>query len=377
MNDNIQISKLLRKIIRIYSRNIKAIKYKYLNKWRTILMKKKQNINDIYFANSFNRLYEDYKYKESYLQALKLLYQIKESENYTFHPNTNKSFFSNYNNESFLLNNKINKYNRQKRNFFQNEYSKNSSLLYLNKCDSENYQNNNLKQSEKSLFNSKSSSFYNKLSKSLNSPSNNEKIDYYYNNNFSDLKSKLSFNQTKKSQTAIPIKNQKILFNNNIQKNNLNNTISKINPRNVFRFNSFQNSNDLKIRNKEFNNLFLTKSFSKNNKTHSNRNYNNSFIKYEISNYNKLNLSKSIESYISKQKSRYKILNKKNKNNSKNISNLSTDKFSLASEQLTVKAAYQQTTHVTLQSISDEKIFKMCDNYLGTDLSLEKFKSKC
>ena len=231
-------------------------------------MKKKQNITDIYFANSFNRLYEDYKYKESYLQALKLLYQIKESENYTFHPNTNKSFFSNYNNESFLLNNKINKYNRQKRNFFQNEYSKNSSLLYLNKCDSENYQNNNLKQSEKSLFNSKSSSFYNKLSKSLNSPSNNEKIDYYYNNNFSDLKSKLSFNQTKKSQTAIPIKYQKILFNNNIKNNNLNNTINKINPRNVFRFNSFQNSNDLKIRNKEFNNLFLTKSFSKNNKTH-------------------------------------------------------------------------------------------------------------
>ena len=49
----------------------------------------------------------------------------------------------------------------------------------------------------------------------------------------------------------------------------------------------------------------------------------------------------------------------------------------MASEQLTVKAAYQQTTHVTLQSISDEKIFKMCDNYLGTDQSLEKFKSKC
>ena len=49
----------------------------------------------------------------------------------------------------------------------------------------------------------------------------------------------------------------------------------------------------------------------------------------------------------------------------------------MASEQLTVKAAYQQTTHVTLQSISDEKIFKMCDNYLGTDHSLEKFKSKC
>ena len=64
----------------------------------------KQNINDIYFANSFNRLYEDYKYKDCYLNSLKLLYQLKEGENYTFHPNTNVYLYSNYKNNSLHLN---------------------------------------------------------------------------------------------------------------------------------------------------------------------------------------------------------------------------------------------------------------------------------
>ena len=130
---------------------------------------------------------------------------------------------------------------------------------------------------------------------------------------------------------------------------------------------------------------YLTKT-QKNSIPKTNRNFSNSLIKYEIlnsKNSKNHNLSKSIESYISKQKSLYskKKKNGKNKNNSnssisKNISNASTDKLSVVFDQLTVKAAYQQTTHVTLQTIPDEKILKMCNNYIETDESLEKFQKK-
>ena len=46
MNDNIKISKLLKRIISIYSKNIKKIKLDTLNKWRkNILIISKKKIN--------------------------------------------------------------------------------------------------------------------------------------------------------------------------------------------------------------------------------------------------------------------------------------------------------------------------------------------
>ena len=437
MNDNIKISKLLKRIISIYSKKIKKIKFDTLNKWRKIILitskikinkKHKLNHSNSFCAkssNGFNRLYEDYKYKESYLEALKLLYQIKESENYSFHPKTNKGFFANYNNNILsLINNKVNKLNRQKRNFLQDNYTKISNVLKynrnnkisinksINSSSSSNYQNY-IKQNDKRIF-SRSSSFYDNLSNSLLSTSNKNKIDYYYNN-FSDLNPKYSFNQNNQMKNY---ENQNIKINKGIKnKLNHNNSCKNINhndynlliencthnknknhsckniyPKNVFRFNSFQNINNIHtktMRNKETKNLFLTRKETitktqKNSIPKTNRNFSNSLIKYEIlnsKNSKNHNLSKSIESYISKQKNLYtkRKKNGKNKNYSnssisKNLSNASTDKLSVAFDQLTVKAAYQQTTHVTLQTIPDENILKMCNNYLDTDESLEKFQ---
>ena len=440
MNDNIKISKLLKRIISIYSKKIKKIKFDTLNKWRKIILitskikinkKHKLNHSNSFCAkssNGFNRLYEDYKYKESYLEALKLLYQIKEGENCSFHPKTNKGFFANYNNNvSFLLNNKVTKLNRHKKNFLQDNYTKISNVLKYNRNNkisinksinssnsNSNYQNNR-KQNDKRIF-SRSTSFYNNLSKSLCSPTYQNKIDYYYNN-FSDLNPKYSFNQNNqmKNYENPNVKINKRIKNklnhNNSCKNinhndyniiienchnnkNKNHSCKNILPKNVFRFNSFQNINNIHtktMRNKETKNLFLTRKETitktqKNSIPKTNRNFSNSLIKYEIlnsKNSKNHNLSKSIESYISKQKSLYskKKKNGKNKNNSnssisKNISNASTDKLSVVFDQLTVKAAYQQTTHVTLQTIPDEKILKMCNNYIETDESLEKFQKK-
>ena len=52
--------------------------------------------------NAFYRLYEDAKYKQTYLTALKLLYHLKEKEECPFKPKINKGNFNCYNNTSFL-----------------------------------------------------------------------------------------------------------------------------------------------------------------------------------------------------------------------------------------------------------------------------------
>ena len=452
LNDNIQIYQLLKNILRNYSRNLKKIKYNYLYKWRiNICLKfiKKRNYpklnhsNSFYVkkSNGFNRLYEDYKYKESHLDSLKVLYQIKEGKNYPFHPKINKGCFSSYNNESFLLNNKVNKFNRRKRNFLQDNYSKSSSVLncYKNeynrmtydflKNKSINSSNSNLnfplKSNDKSSINSKSSSSYINLSNSLYSPKNSKKKNYYMNN-FSDLNPKISFIKNYPNKNQFPVKihkgllekrinnninnniihliknnntklnnNNTLMTNNNTTLNNNNTLITNNNSssnsnkkksksnRNYFRYNSFQNLNNLNIkttRNKERKQLFLNKneSFIKpttSKKKNYHRNFSNSLIKFEFLNSKNSNLGGSIESYFSKE---YIGKNNKNKNSnstlSKNLSNESTEKFSMACDQITYKAVYQQTTHVTLQTIPDEKILKMCNNYIDTDKSLEKFQ---
>ena len=335
---------------------------------------------------------------------------------------------SNYSKSSSMLNVHRNDYNKITYDFLRNKSINSSS-------SNSNYFNCPLKQNDKSYNYSKSSSFHMNLSNGLKSPGNTKKTNYYFNN-FSDLNPKLSFIQNRENKNKYPIKTKKGLlesrinndsinnnkknsmnsyYNNNSTINNNNTIISNNNSsnnihtiitnnnsssnsnknssksnnkqRNVFRYNSFQNLNKLNTkstRNKETKKIFLTKNESfinsnpKKNNYLSNRNISNSLIKYEISYLKNLNLSKSIESYLSKNKE-YSRKNSKNKNNSncslsKNLSSASTDKFSVACDQITYKAAYQQTTHVTLQTISDEKLLKMCNNYIDTDESLEKFQ---
>ena len=112
----------------VYQKKISRIKqYKYKNK---------NQLNFINQNNVCNRLYEDAKYKQSYLSALKLLYQLKEYKDCPFQPKINKGNYYFYNDNSFLLNNKINKFNRQRRNCMTNEFEKSNSSIninYLNK----------------------------------------------------------------------------------------------------------------------------------------------------------------------------------------------------------------------------------------------------
>ena len=371
----------------VYRKKISRIKqYKYKNK---------NQINFINQNNVCNRLYEDAKYKQSYLSALKLLYQLKEYKDCPFQPKINKGNYYFYNDNSFLLNNKINKFNRQRRNCMTNEFEKSNSSININYLNN-NYIINNknpfdLKKlnNEKSIFNSGNSSFYNALTKTQISPlsisnkyisKNDSRI--FYSNNFSDLNSKLTFQYNKyrspqiekktnlsegilagrisNNINSVPIESNEQLFINSFNNVNPINEISAFSAKNSrTKFNiiynkNIQNSNSSSIGNS--NNFLLFEEKEKNKKIES---YN---YKNNMNNNLELEMNSTYE--------------KKNIKNSNNISNSTgtNDKYSLVFEQLSVRAAYTKDNHVTLQSIPDDILFSYAGNYIDSDQSLERFR---
>ena len=379
--------------------------------------KKNKHNNQLYFINpydAFNRLYEDARYKQSYLSALKLLYQLKEHEDCPFQPKINKGNYYFYNDGSFLLNNKINLLNRLKRNCITNEFNKSNSSININYSNNNyynninyNYDNNsipfNLKKlnNEKSLFNSGNSSFYNALTKTQVSPLSNSnkylsKNDsrIFYSNNFSDLNPKLTFhyNQYRIPQTE---KNRNI-SSEGILAGRISNNINTvpIESNEQFLINSFNSvipPNEISAisaknaRNKF--NIIYNKNIQSNSDSSSNRNTNpNNFILFEEKDKEN-NKNNFVEPYNSKNNKNNSHNNlkldmnstyneKKNFKNSNNISNSTgtNDKYSLVFEQLSVRAAYPQDNHVTLQSIPDDTLFAYAGNYIDSDESLERFR---
>ena len=271
--------------------------------------------------NAFTRLYEDSKYKKSYLLALKLLYQLKEKENCPFHPKINKVNFDFCNNSLFLLNNKIEKLKRYKRNCLSNinENSNNSiniNNLYNKKRNKRNTNfnfsklYNKKKYNEKSIFNSANSSFYNTLTKSQVSPLSNSN-NYYNQNDKMNLEQKLTFDYNYiKNEDNIKTKIEKNLLNN------------LTNP------------------NESFNKKFNDKNIELNSKISSLRNSNNCII--------------------------YDEKDKKEKN----------EKYSLTYEQLNIKGnnILKKNDNINLQSIPDEALFFYAETFLANDNSLKKFR---
>ena len=355
--------------------------------------------------NAFYRLYEDAKYKQTYLTALKLLYHLKEKEECPFKPKINKGNFNCYNNTSFLLNNKISQFNRHKRNCLTNDFERNSYSIHNNN-KSNNYYNikkyssllNLKKNNDRSIFNSVNSSFYNSLTKTQVSPSsysnkliNKNESGLFYSNNFNDLNPKLTF----KSQYKCP-KSEKIRSKSN--EGILSKRIcTNINPIPLFskdnilltNYNSITQTNEASaISSKNTRNKlsFNNKNIKSNSESPSQRNSNsNVFVLYEE---NK-KTNKNIQSYkhkLNKNKShtmlKLDMNNPFNENEdrkikiSSNISNSTgtNDKYSLVNEQLSVRAAYPQNNNISLQSIPDEALFAYADNFINSDDSFDSFK---
>ena len=276
------------------------------------------------------------------------------------------------------MNKNIKNVNSIKKNFFQhsshsniknignahklNDYVKDKNLNISNPNFNQ-YINQNVKNSLKS----NNSSFYN-LSHCL--------------------QSKDPYNLLKLNQNKFSIKSQKNLLNDNYNKskNDNDNDNNKKNKKRNQINNSFQEINDniKNIKNEE--NLILKqgqsyiKAKEHNNLLNSYKKFLQSLSRKEISNLKQFNLNKPIASYNTPEKISKlsnKLQNKSNSNSlSKNLSNASTEKYSFSYEQLAFKSAYNQTTHITLQSIPDEKLLKMSNNYLDTDKSLENFQKK-
>ncbi len=410
-NDDKKIKIQFRKLLSTYSRFSRNKLLHYFYKWKFIITLKKKNkktllknksLNQLYFINpndAFNRLYEDAKYKQSYLSALKLLYQLKENENCPFHPKINKGNFNFYNDNSFLLNNKISQFNRVKRNCLTNTLEKSNSSINVNYEYNNSISYNVKKNKEKSIFNSGNSSFYNTLTKSISplSLSNkylnkNDNSKILYSNNFSDLNSKLTFhyNQYRSPQTekqknipegilagriskninTVPIDSNEQLFLN---------SFNNVSPPNEFSSNSAKNARS------KFSIIYNKNLQSNSDFTSQSNNNSNNYIIYEDKDKNK-NENNIVESYKFKENKNksHNILKLDTNNNTyekkiKNSANISNstgtnDKYSLVCEQLSVRAAYNRDDHITLQSIPDENLLFYANNYLESDESLERFQ---
>lgn len=99
--DNQHIKSLLRSLITIHIRRTRLIKIKAFTKWSVTIKKYKRKKRIVSAQRTSERLYNDYKDKENYLQLLKILYHYKEGEDCTFRPKTNKTPLLKY----FLKNN--------------------------------------------------------------------------------------------------------------------------------------------------------------------------------------------------------------------------------------------------------------------------------
>ena len=270
------------------------------------------------------------------------------------------------------MNKKIKNINRIKNNLFQH-----SSHSNINNIENVNKLNDNTKIKNLNISNPNSNQY---ISHNIKNYLKSNNSSFY---NLSQcLQSDVLYNLFQLNQNKFPIKIEKKLLNDNSNKyKNYNENNRKNKKRNQIN-NSFQEmNNDIKKKiNEEIKNLILKreKSYKQNNILNSYKKFSNSFISKEISNFQKFNLNKSIQSYNSSEKksklSKTLLIKSNNNSISKNLSNVSTDKYSLSYEQLAFKSAYNQTTHITLQSIPDDKLLKMSNNYLDTDKSLEKFQ---
>jgi len=180
------VDNLLKKLIFYYSKFTRIKKLKYFNEWRINILIKENYKN--YYDNVHLRLYDDYKYKESYLETLRIFYQLKENVDYTFHPKINKEY-NPYSITKLTLKRKDNK--KHSRNASENYLKNNENTIdiFLKTFQlsskfsefKENYNNKNKEKKKKK--DKKLISFYNA---SLSRNKSRDKLNSR-NNTFSNL----------------------------------------------------------------------------------------------------------------------------------------------------------------------------------------------
>ena len=413
---------LLKKLIFYYSKFTRIKKLKYFNEWRINILIKENYKN--YYDNVHLRLYDDYKYKESYLETLRIFYQLKENVDYTFHPKINKEY-NPYSITKLTLKRKDNK--KHSRNASENYLKNNENTIdiFLKTFQlsskfsefKENYNNKNKEKKKKK--DKKLISFYNA---SLSRNKSRDKLNSR-NNTFSNLlylkniktttidNDKIKFPskiKTKKSRNYSNKKNN-ILFPSNTITNLNNNSQttakSKINYIVTQRIKSHSISlnlpqddclllNNLKSKqdNKNKNNKIIklpnfTKLLEYNNKNNNNNKekvglnspciiYDNAWESNDnistLKNSKDLNLEEPLNEVELIHNLHNCIINTEDTVSSNN-NNENINKLSIISNNLYINGIKQDSDRITIQTISDDKLLKHANCYLSSDVSLDNF----
>jgi hypothetical protein len=357
----------------------------FLLKWKSLIItkriknKKKEKIKIVNNSESvYNRLYENYKYKKSYLEALKICYIIKEGEEISFQPKVNKTFLPFNYNSDFLKIQNLKKFQRIKNKLSLSDSKNYGFKNYFNKKNSDNNRKNSYTNDKDNNNNIISNSNKNSF-KLLNSYSN---FDFGNRNYFSGLstnnqsiKEKILFDYDNHLQIKKPIEK-----NNYIQNSYsiLDDELSIINQKNNLFPNNTTNSNSKKpfsfrdlIKYKKKNILF--NNLNDYTSLHDNY-YNNDDDDDDKISQNPLIENSNINNSINDNKIN-NIMKKSNSVNMKNNilnSNRNND-YRMTKEQFSIKAIYPQSSHVTLQSMSDTMLMQVASNYvnLNSDSSFE------
>jgi len=337
--DDVHIKNIFKKLNLIKIRMNKKIKVKYLHLW----LKKCYIINNNFISlrnknklnlNSKNRLYDDYKYRNNYLNILNIISSIKEGEKSPFKPKVNKNVFitinttSNNNNDDLIT----------KNNQFK---TINTTPKTKNKI-SHNIVNDYLKREQKGMF-----SYKPKISK-INQL--RIKDDYYNNPYFENNYLHNKYNENNKNNYRFQ---NKSLLSNRIDETDTNkNNIIYRKFRNPISSNSLANANTNLITDT----LNKSDKFNTNNNNNNNNNFGtiNSINSFQDNkNFNKLTITNFDEAYFNDKK----IIND----------------FYVTKENLLLKSNYPQYNKIMLQNVSDRQLLKKADALIQPDESVKRF----
>ena len=329
----------MKKMLYIYSKNLKRKKLYYFMKFYKIIeiLKIKDNKSNLFFNNgrrTYNKLYNDYQFRNEKKENMEINQLYNESELYPFSPLINHSGYMTFRPYNYTPN--ISRYNSFKKNNHINQKSANFIEQYPK-------ERNIL--TENNLFNKKNYSNYNDYLNN-NEDFQNYPNDYFENDNidkYSNLK-KNYFNNTD-YRFYSPIHKPK-------KKKNITNRNEDINSQISEYLNNFQNSKKRTnlLHQNNINNLMKN-----NNDLYSqkrNKSYNN------IVPGNKYNITGKVKSpFISNNEKSYDINYKRNReidnyfnkssNNNKNNNNLifKKDNFNYKNNKYPFKKEYGQNNN--------------------------------
>ena len=423
--DNKNICSLLKKLIHIYSRNIKRKKLYYFMKFYKICLILKYNNTKFkkYNRRSYSNLYNDYTFRNNKKDNIKIDQLYNESHLYpfsplinhsgymTFYPNTYRNstpFTSRY--RSYRSNNPLNQnfgnfenpYLTQRNIMTENDFYKKERFNQENGDDNYFYEdyinnfrlsnkNNNKNNNFRKNLNSTDYGFYNPLNKSKN---RNKRVNNLYSNKEDDINSRiyeyLNDFDINKQRLNIYNPNNSNAYNKkeiNPKRNKSNNNImtgSKfdINERTPVKYNYNNINNTNNRRNSEIENYFNKKAKAKYNnnsnlKLNKNRlsfkkpnNKDKNSIKYNSSNKKNEEEDKNNKIIYNESKDYFYSFN--NKNNNKNVdlskknSNASLNPSSLGLDQLKTFYTNKPKTTTTNNNAANSNINSASSRMLDT-----------